>query len=188
MTKQMESYLKALKRRLWWRGLFDPDELEEVESHLLEAVEASLRRGLNVDESERLALERFGSVKVVSLAFEKERNNIRGNIMQKILLTIAILSGLFLAYVEASPNWDDTGLLVISLLVSAGLLTLLGHTRPWLVALAVGAWIPIRYIFQSQDLGMLIVLLFPLVGAYTGWVIRSGATKIIHTVNKADHV
>jgi len=184
MTKQMESYLKALKRRLWWRGLFDPDELEEVESHLLEAVEASLRRGLNVDESERLALERFGSVKVVSLAFEKERNNI----MQKILLTIAILSGLFLAYVEASPNWDDTGLLVISLLVSAGLLTLLGHTRPWLVALAVGLWIPIRYIFQSQDLGMLIVLLFPLVGAYAGWVIRKGTTKIIHTVIKVDHV
>lgn len=52
MTNQIESYLRALKRQLWLRGVFDSESLAEVESHLLEAVEAGLRRGLSADESE----------------------------------------------------------------------------------------------------------------------------------------
>lgn len=65
MSKQVQAYLKSLKRQLWLRGVFDPESLEEAESHLLEAVEAGLHRGLSMDESERQALQRFGSVQVV---------------------------------------------------------------------------------------------------------------------------
>lgn len=97
--------------------------------------------------------------------------------MQKTLLGVAIMSGLFLTYVDASPNWDDTGLLVIGLVLTAGLFTALGHTRPWLIALAVGLWIPLRYIFLNQDFSMLIVLLFPIIGAYAGWAIRLGIRR-----------
>ena len=81
MAKQIESYLRALKRQLWLRGVFDKESLAEVESHLLEAVEAGMRRGLGAEESERQALGRFGSVKVVSRAFEKERNNLMQNLL-----------------------------------------------------------------------------------------------------------
>lgn len=176
MTRQIESYLRALKRQLWLRGVFDQESLAEVESHLLEAVEAGIRRGLSEDESERQALERFGSVKVVSRAFEKERNNL----MQSLLLAVAVLAGMFSLYVDTRPTWDDTGILVIGLLLVSGLLTLLGYRRPWLIALAVGIWIPVFEIFKTHDFMMLVVLLIPLIGAYGGWLVRLGIQKTFH--------
>lgn len=176
MSKQIQTYLQALKRQLWLRGVFDPESLAEAESHLLEAVEAGIRRGLSVEESERQALERFGSVKVVSLAFEKERNNL----MQNLLLGIALLAGLFSAYIDSRPTWDDTGILVGGLLLASGLLTLLGHRRPWLIALAVGIWIPMRQIYLTYDFKFLIILLIPFIGAYSGWLVRLGIRKTLH--------
>jgi len=178
MAKQVESYLRALKRQLWLRGLLDPDLLDEAEGHLLESVEAGIRRGLSVDESERQALERFGPVKVVALAFEKERNNL----MQNLLLGIAVMAGLFSAYVDSRPNWDDTGILVAGLLLVSGLLTLLGHRRPWLIALAIGIWIPAYEIFTTHDLTLLVILLIPLLGAYGGWLVRLGIWKTLHPI------
>ena len=176
MTKRIESYLRALKCQLWLRGVYHADALEEVESHLLEAVEAAIRLGLSADESERRALERFGSVKDVSRAFEKERNHI----MQNLLLAVAALAGLFSLYVDTRATWDDTGILVGSLLLVSGLLTLFGHRRPWLIGLAVGIWIPVYEIFKSHDLMMLVVLLIPLIGAYGGWLVRLGIQKTFH--------
>ena len=61
MTDRIQNYLSALRRQLWLRGVFDHDSLAELESHLLEAVEAGIRRGLSAEESEQQALERFGS-------------------------------------------------------------------------------------------------------------------------------
>jgi len=93
------------------------------------------------------------------------------------LLGIAVLAGLFSAYVDSRPTWDDTGILVGGLLLVSGLLTLLGHRRPWLIALTVGMWIPIYDIYLSHDFRMLVILLFPLIGAYGGWLVRLGIQK-----------
>ncbi|MFN8412904.1 MAG: hypothetical protein U0Z26_10995 [Anaerolineales bacterium] len=98
----------------------------------------------------------------------------------KILLAFAILGGIFLAYVDSSPGWDDTGITAGGLFVIAGLIALLGHPRPWLVALAVGVWIPLLYLYQSQAYSMILVLLIPLVGAYAGWIVRLGIRKTLH--------
>jgi len=176
MSKQIQNYLRALKRQLWLKGLFNADALDEVESHLLESVETGIRRGLSAEESERQALEQFGSVKAVSRAFEKERNYI----MQTLLLGIAALAGLFSLYVDTRPTWDDTGILVGGLLLVSGLLTLLGHRRPWLIGLAMGIWIPMYEIYKSHDIMMLVVLLIPLIGAYGGWLVRLGIRKTFH--------
>jgi len=176
MTDRIQNYLQALKRQLWLRGVFNADDLAEVESHLLETVETGIRRGLSVEEAERQALERFGSIKVVSRSFEKERNNL----MQNILLTVAVVAGLFSMYVDSRPNWDDTGLLVLGILTVSALITLLGHRRPWLIALAVGIWIPIHNIYISHDFRLLIILIIPLVGAYLGWLARLGYQNIFH--------
>ena len=151
----------------------DAETLAEIESHLLEAVEQSLRRGLRTEEAEQRAIERFGSVQAIIGSFEKERMSI----MNKVLLILAVLCGLFLAYVDSRPTWDDTGITAGSLLLSAGLFTLLGHPRPWLIALAVGLWIPLLYIYLNQQFGMLLVLLIPLIGAYAGWAVRLGIRK-----------
>src|SRR6185369_11017888 len=100
------------------------------------AVEKGVREGLTADQAEVRALERFGSVHTIVRSFEKERMNL----MNKILLVAAILCGLFLAYMDSSPGWDDTGITAGGLLITAGLITLLGHPRPWLIGLAVGIW------------------------------------------------
>ena len=174
--KKINSYLRSLKLRLWIRGMADAETLAEIEGHLLDAMDQGIREGLNSDEAEQRAIECFGSVQTIIGSFEKERTNI----MNKILLVVAILCGIFLAYMDSSPGWDDTGITVIGLLTSAGLITLLGHPRPWLIAFAVGLWIPLRYIYMNHDLTMVFVLLFPLVGAYAGWAIRLGVRKTMH--------
>ena len=173
---RLRQYLRALRRDLWMRGLAEADTLAEIEGHLLEAVEQGLSLGLSEAEAEQQALERFGNVKVVANSFEKEGLYL----MQNILLTIAVLAGLFSAYVDSLPTWDDTGILAGSLLLVSGLLTLLGHRRPWLIALAVGLWIPLHDIYLSHDFSMLLVLLFPFVGAYGGWAVRLGIRKTLH--------
>jgi hypothetical protein len=173
---RIRAYLRELKHDLWMRGLADTDTLTEVESHLFEAVEINLRRGLSEEEAEIEALERFGSVKIVVSTFEKERKDV----MQNILLAVAVLAGLFSAYVDSRPTWDDTGILAGGLLLISGLLTLFGHRKPWLIALAIGIWIPLHDIYVSHDLRMLLVLLFPLVGAYGGWLVRLGIRKTLH--------
>lgn len=100
--------------------------------------------------------------------------------MQSILLALGVLAGLLSAWLDSRPNWDDTGLLVAGLLLVSGLLTLLGHRRPWLIALAVGLWIPLHDIYLSHDLRMLVILLIPFVGAYAGWAVRLGVRKTLH--------
>ena len=176
MKDRIQAYLYELKRALWLRGLADAESLAEIESHLLEAVEEGQLRGLSPEEAERQALERFGSVKVVARTFEKERNDT----MQSILLAVGVLAGLFSAWVDSRLTWDDTGVLAGGLLLVSGLLTLLGGRRPWLIALAVGIWIPLHDIYLSHDLWMLVVLLIPFVGAYAGWAVRLGVRKTLH--------
>ena len=169
-TNRIKTYLRALEQDLWMRGLADAETLAEIESHLLEAVERGQARGLNLEEAERQALERFGPAKVVGTAFEKERQAS----MQKILLTISLLAGLFFAYVDSLPNWDDTGILAGMLLLASGLLALLGYRRPWLLALAVGLWIPLH------DARIFVVLIIPFVGAYAGWAVHLALRKTLH--------
>jgi uncharacterized MnhB-related membrane protein len=176
LSQRVQAYLKSLRRQLWLRGVFDAESLAEVESHLLEAVEAGVRHGLSVEDSERQALERFGSVKVVSLAFENERKNL----MQHILLAVAVLAGLFSAYVDSRPTWDDTGVLAFGILLVCGLLTVLGHRRPWLIALAVGIWIPLNAILFTHVYAAVVALAFAFVGAYGGWLVNLGIRKTLH--------
>lgn len=173
---RIQTYLRKLELRLWLRGLADADTLAEIESHLLESMEANLQRGLGTDEAEIQALEQFGSVQFIAATFERERKDV----MQTILLAVAVLAGLFSAWVDSRPTWDDTGILAGGLLLISGLLTLLGHRKPWLIALAVGIWIPLHDIYVTHDFRLLIILLIPLIGAYGGWLVRLGIRKTLH--------
>ena len=180
---QIQTYLRRLERHLWMHGFADVDTLAEIKSHLLESVEAGLRQGLSIEEAEQQALARFGSIKIVAGSFEKERKDV----MQKALLVLAGLTGLFIAYVDSRPTWDDTGITAGTMLLSSGLLTLLGYRRPWLIALAIGLWTPLYESYLSRNFSLpgvilfpLLVLLFPLVGAYAGWAVRLGIRKTFH--------
>ncbi len=99
-----------------------------------------------------------------------------------MLLAVGIVSGLALAYADSLPRWDDAGILVGSLLIVSGVLTLLGFRRPWLMAIAVGIWIPLHDIVLSHDIRILVVLLVAFVGAYLGWALRKGFGQSTHQV------
>jgi len=101
--------------------------------------------------------------------------------MQSIFLGSAVLAGLFLAYVDSRPTWDDTGVLAGAILLTCGLISLLGFRRPWLIALAVGAWIPLRGIFITHNFETVLALIIAFVGAYGGWIFRLGIRKTFHS-------
>ena len=169
---RIQTYLRKLRRQFWLRGVVDEDTLAEIESHLNEAVETGLHQGWTTDETQRKALESFGFIMVVR-AFEKERKDK----MQKILLVVALGAGLFFAYVDSRPTWDDTGILAGAILITCGLIALIGFQRPWLLALAIGAWIPLRGIFITHNFGSILALMIAFLGAYLGWAVRLGIRK-----------
>ena len=179
---RIQTYLRKLERHLWIRGLADKNDMAEIESHLLEVVGRGLSQGLSLEEAERQALERFGNVRTILSSFERERMNL----VQKILLALAILTGLFIAFVDSRPTWDDTGITVGAMLLSSGLFTLLGYRRPWLIALAIGLWTPLYETYLSHTFRFPGVILFPLfvlliaaIGAYAGWAVRLGIRKTL---------
>ena len=176
-AQNIQSYLRKLETALWLRGLSDAEIVAEVESHLREATEREMQNGLDQAAAEKEALRRFGSVQVVASTFMKERISL----MQKILLAIAVLAGLFFAYVDSRPTWDDTGITVGVILLTSGLLALIGFQRPWLLALAIGLWLPLYEIITTHTYASIAALVIAFIGAYGGWAVRLGIRKTFHT-------
>ncbi len=96
------------------------------------------------------------------------------------LLGIAVVLGLGIAWIDSRPTWDDTGITVGLLIMVSALLGFILPARAWLWALAVGIWIPAYGILSHHDFGMIVVLVFPLVGAFAGALARKalGALRI----------
>jgi hypothetical protein len=88
-----------------------------------------------------------------------------------------VLGGL-ITYVDSRPNWDDTGVTAMAILVATGVLGFVDPSRPWLWAVAVGLWIPALGIVQSQNYGSLLALLIAFVGAYAGMALRRGMMPV----------
>jgi hypothetical protein len=178
MTRdQIKEYLQLLERELRVRGLSEKETLAEIESHLLDAVDRGISQGLQPEDAQRNALNRFGSPRGVAHQFEKESTFMK----QKILLIGSLVVGLLIAYIDSRPTWDDTGITVLALLAGGGIIGLLVQKHPWLFALAFGLWIPLAGIIFKHDLSMLIVLVFPFVGVYAGWALRRLSRKVMHS-------
>ncbi|MGC2620973.1 MAG: hypothetical protein WA414_18160 [Acidobacteriaceae bacterium] len=96
------------------------------------------------------------------------------------LFLIALLFGLAIAWMDARPHWDDTGVTVGCLVLSAGLMGLAGPRRPWLWALAIGVWVPLHLVLARVaahtmtpgTFSYVVILFFPLAGAYAGAGLR----------------
>jgi hypothetical protein len=171
---RINAYLRLLEKELRVRGLFSPDTLAEVESHLLDARDQGLQDGLDPQSAQAQALDQFGSARLVARRFESERKTMK----QKLLLVAAVVFGLLVTYIDSRPTWDDTGITVLVLLIGSGIIGLLAQKRPWIFALAIGLWLPLWYILTRHDLSMFIVLAFPFIGVYAGWLLRLGLRKV----------
>ena len=163
-AEKIERYVAELKSHLWWAGLANPRTLEEIEDHLYELTEEGLKKGLDFEEAQTMALSRFGSIHQVANQFSLERMGW----IQRVLLTIGILGGLFFAYVDNLPKFDDTGVLAFTILIFSGLIALFGYRRAWLLALFISLWIPLHEVISFSNYGGLLAVPFALAGAYAG--------------------
>jgi hypothetical protein len=80
--------------------------------------------------------------------------------------------GLLIAWVDSRPGWDDAGITILALTLSAAIIGLFVRRRAWMYGLAVGLWIPLRGILVAHDFLLLVVLLFPMAGVHAGWALR----------------
>ena len=173
----VESYVRQLDSELRRRFVRDPAIIEEVRDHLADAVDHEQRQGRSLGDAQAMALERFGTAALVAAAYAADRSRT----LHRCLFAAAIASGLAIAYVDSRPTWDDTGVTAAAMVLVAGSLGLLGARRPWAWALLVGIWIPAWAIARTPAvsmLAMLLVLLFPLAGAYAGMVVRRWAMEL----------
>ena len=93
--------------------------------------------------------------------------------MQRVLLVVALAMGGLVAYVDTRSTWDDTGVTAAALLVMAGVLGFLAQTRPWLYALADGAWIPLLAVVRTQNYAAILALVVAFLGSYVGAGVRT---------------
>jgi hypothetical protein len=98
------------------------------------------------------------------------------NWKSSILLSLATLAGLAIAWIDAQPTWDDTGITVLIVLTVAALFGFFTSKKIWITALAVSIWIPIVSIGTTHNFGGLLALIPGFVGAYFGYFIKM-ATK-----------
>ena len=84
-------------------------------------------------------------------------------------LVLALLFGPLLSWIDSRPNWDDTGITFGCLLLAAFLCAALGARPWWLVALLVGALIPIVAIARYSNLGSLLAIVPAIFGSLAGF-------------------
>jgi hypothetical protein len=171
-----EKYLAEMKRELRNRMVPASRFLEETRGHLADAVAAGERQGLSAEDAEREALARYGDARKLALQYAMEKYRP----LHWTLLAPAMIAGLSIAWMDSRPHWDDAGITAGALVLSAALLGLGGPKRPWLLALAIGMWIPLHLIagqvrshtVTAGSASYLLILAFPMVGAYAGALVR----------------
>ena len=89
-----------------------------------------------------------------------------------VLAAFALGAGLAIAFVDASPGWDSTGITAGAVLVAAGITAFVGRDRPWLWALLIGLPTPVIEIVGSGLTGSLLGLVLAAMGATIGWALR----------------
>jgi hypothetical protein len=99
------------------------------------------------------------------------------SLKEMLVLAVALLIGLAIAFVDSRPSWHDKGISAFALPAAGVLIGLMVRRRPWLYALALGIWIPLWGILANGNFGAALVLPIPFAGVYLGWWLRrsSGA-------------
>jgi hypothetical protein len=172
VPQEVEAYLSRLGAELRKRGVPDARFLEETRGHLSDAIDDGVGRGLTPEAASDEALLRFGDAHMVAAKFAAGRDRV----LHGILLGLALALGLAIAWIDSRPHWDDSGITAGLLLLTAGLLGLIGPRRAWLWALAIGLWVPLNLVIEKPSrgniLGGFVILAIPMLGAYAGMAVR----------------
>ena len=89
-----------------------------------------------------------------------------------IILLLATLTGLAIAWIDARPTWDDTGISVGMILLAATIFGYFSLRKPWLTGLAVSIWIPLYGMATTHHVETLIALIPGFAGAYLGYFLK----------------
>jgi len=85
-----------------------------------------------------------------------------------ILFILAIVIGVLICWIDAKPNWDDTGISAGLMFLAAAFLGLAMPERAWIWAISVGIWIPALNILLHNNYGSILALVIAFIGAYIG--------------------
>ena len=88
-----------------------------------------------------------------------------------LALIVASVGGLAVAWIDASPGWDDTAITATLLVLVAGVAAGISRRRPWLWALLVGLPTPFVQLSLGGDPAALAALAFAAIGAAAGYIV-----------------
>jgi hypothetical protein len=83
--------------------------------------------------------------------------------------------GVGIAWLDSRSTWDDTGVTAVSLVACSAIFAAMSGRRPWLIALAVGAWVPILEIRGPAGVASLAGFVFASIGAAIGYAVIQAA-------------
>lgn len=85
-----------------------------------------------------------------------------------ILLAAAIVIGISIGWMDIRPNWDDTGITVMIVLIGSAVLGFTMPPRAWVWAIVLGIWVPLFNIIINQNYGSAVALVIAFTGSYIG--------------------
>lgn len=85
-----------------------------------------------------------------------------------LLFLIGLSLGLLICWIDARPNWDDTGISAGLIFLATGFLGLAMPKHAWIWALSVGIWIPFWNIILHNNYGSILALVIAFIGSYIG--------------------
>ena len=83
-----------------------------------------------------------------------------------VAITVAILGGIFIGWIDTSPRWDDTALTVFSLMLISAAGTFIARRKPWLIAILVALWVPLMNVIKYGHWASVFAFLPSLLSAY----------------------
>ena len=95
-----------------------------------------------------------------------------------ISLLVSIVLGIVIAIIDTSPHWDDTGISMVMILSAALLCGYLSPSKPWIIALTTGIWIPLFNIMRASNYGSFLALVPAFIGAFLGFFLKSSLSKL----------
>ena len=89
-----------------------------------------------------------------------------------MLLVSAVVAGGMIGWIDSLPNWDDTGITVLMILISTFLLGVGGPNRAWLWAIIVGGTVVGFNIIVHGNYQSILAVVIAFVGSYGGAFIK----------------
>lgn len=169
-VRRIEDSFRSARAARWFGNLLVPRHLREnVWGDLREDYAARFPSAMPRHHARRWL---FQQLLTAAPRFVICRLRTEVSISTWLTLLISTVLGLALAYVESRPNWDDTGVLVSGIVISAAMLGWFGSGPYWLMALTAGSWIPLHDIPVIGAYASLMAIVFAFAGTYTGAVMR----------------